>query len=183
MPAEAVIKKLKEKLILTALESPEFKDLLKETLSTIKEYAEIAENEASIESVFEKELYGLLRNINFRFLPIKEFPVETRRHIGKGRIDSKIDAVIIEYKHYSKLTTKGDISKAIDQLETYIRGLSSKNPLYYYGFLTDGIKCLEIIFENNEKKSQSGLVKITEQETFRLIKNIVLFNDFKKWED
>ena len=67
MPAETVIKKLKEKLILTALESPEFKDLLKETVSNIKEYAEIAENEASTESIFEKELYGLLKNINFRF--------------------------------------------------------------------------------------------------------------------
>lgn len=167
-------KKLKEKLILTALETPEFKDLLKETVIDIKNQAKSAKNEATTESIFEHELYGLLKHINFKFLPEKEVAVNTRRHIGKGRMDSKIGGVVIEYKHHKKLKTTDDINKSTEQLINYLSGLSEKNPSYYYGFLTTGLKCKEIIFENKQLLSESTLVEFTDAEAFRLVKNIVL---------
>jgi len=149
--------KLKEKLILTALETPEFRMLLRDTTIDIIKESESAINEATIESIFEHELYGLLKNINFKFLPDKEVSIGTRRHIGKGRMDSKIGAVVIEYKHPQKLNTAEDISKATKQLEGYLEGLSEQNPTYYYGFLTDGLRCKEIIFEDNKLSSESTL--------------------------
>jgi len=165
---------LKEKLILTALETPEFKMLLRDTTADIIKEAESAKNEATIESSFEHELYGLLKNINFKFLPEKEVAIDTRRHIGKGRMDSKIGAVVIEYKHPQKLNTSEDLLNATKQLESYLEGLSKQNPAYYYGFLTDGLRCKEIIFQDSILLSESSLVQFTPIEALRLIKNIVL---------
>lgn len=168
------VQKLKEKLILTAIESSEFIGILKDSVKDIVNLAETAKNEATIESNFEIQLYGLLKEINFNFVPEKECPVETRRHIGKGRIDSKISAVVIEYKHPSKLKTTSGIKKASEQLKDYLSGLWDKDPSFYYGFLTDGLKCKEIIFERDGLASESAAVEFEYKEALRLIKNIVL---------
>lgn len=117
---------LKEKLIVSALEEPEFTDLLKETVSEINNKAKSVSNESTLVSCFEHELYGLLRNINFRFTPEKEVYVDLGkiRHVKKGRLDSKIGGVVIEYKHRTKLSTDNDKQDATQQLKDYLISLS-----------------------------------------------------------
>ncbi len=168
------MERLRERLILTALQESEFREVLQKTTTDIRSRAEAVKNEATIESIFEHELYGLLKHINFDFLPEKEVAVDTRRHIGKGRMDSKIGAVVIEYKHHTKLQTTKNVDKSAAQLTDYLSGLSEQNPSYYYGFLTDGLRCKEIIFEDKELLSQSVLVELTHHEVLRLVRNIVL---------
>lgn len=168
------VKRLKEKLIQTALESGEFKELLKDTISTIRSQAELAENEATIEACFDRELYSLLKTFDITFSVKKQVLVDTRRHIGKGRMDSKIGAVVIEYKHNSKLKTDGDIQKATDQLKDYLSGLSGEKPTFYYGFLTDGLKCKEIIADQGTLIGEGVLEDLNELGALRLIRNIVL---------
>jgi hypothetical protein len=171
---QTTVEKLREKLIQTALDSPEFRELLKETVSTIVNYSRSAINEASVESSFDRELYSLLKNIGINLQLEKQIAVDTRRHIGKGRMDSRIGAVVIEYKHRGKLETDIDVEKATNQLKDYLSGLYQTKFSVYYGFLTDGVKCKEIILENNSVTSESALVKFTEVEALRLIKNVVL---------
>lgn len=171
---QTTVDKLKEKLIQTALDSPEFRGLLKETVSNIVNYSKSATNEASVESCFDRELYSLLKSIGIKLQLEKQIAVDTRRHIGRGRMDSRIGAVVIEYKYREKLETDSDIEKATDQLKNYLSALAQSKPSVYYGFLTDGLKCKEIIFENKSVASESALVKFAEVEALRLIKNVVL---------
>ena len=171
---ESKTKILKEKLIVTALEEPEFLDLLKDTVGEIKTQAKSSINEATLAGCFERELYGLLKDIGFKFMPEKEIGIGTIRHVKKGRIDSKIGEVVIEYKHKTKLSTAEDKKKATEQLECYLMGLSKINSLQYYGFLTDGVICQEMISENKKITSKSSFVDFSHTEGLRLIKNIVL---------
>ena len=171
---DSKIKILQEKLIVTALEEPEFLELLKDTIDEIRTQAKSAINESTLVGCFERELYGLLKNINFNFAPEKEVSVETTRHVKKGRIDSKIGGVVIEYKHKKKLLTDDNKNKATIQLKDYLVGLSKNNSSQYYGFLTDGIICKEIICTNEKITSESTFVRFSHVEALRLIKNIVL---------
>jgi len=168
------IQNVKELIVQTAIQSSDFKDLLEDSLTDIKSHAASADNEADIESLFEHELYALLKKLNIKFIPRKEVAIATKRHIGKGRMDSKIGAVVIEYKHRSKLTKSTDIKKASDQIKNYLSSLSQGTQIRYYGFLTDGLKCKEFIFENDVLKSESALVDLSFIEAKRLIENIVL---------
>lgn len=173
-------KKLKEKLITTALEQPEFKELLGDALRRINTACLAAGNEATVVGIFERELYALLLTIGFTFSPEKEVYIETDtgeesvRHVKKGRLDTKVGGVVIEYKHYSKLQNEELKEKATKQLKDYLRTLSKTNQTQFYGFLTDGIICREIIFEKGERKSESAFTTFSGDEALRLVRNIVL---------
>ena len=103
----------------------------------------------------------------------KEESIETKRHIGKGRMDSRIGAVIIEYKHRTKLTSKDNISKAFKQIEEYITSFSSDTDDEVIGYLTDGIRIYEIRATKGEILSKSGEIKITEKSLLNFIRSIV----------
>jgi hypothetical protein len=168
-----IAKKLQEKLILTALETNEFQELLKEAIIEIKGRSITADNEATVESSFESILYGLLKSINFTFLPDKEVIVDTRRHIRRGRIDSKVGIVVIEYKHRDKLKTAEQQEQATKQISGYITSLSTENPSYY-GFITDGLVCKEVIYCKGKLISEGIFTKFSETEALRLIRQIIL---------
>jgi hypothetical protein len=167
------IERLKQKIITAALEDPDFSDLLKDTVQRIRAGAKASSNEPTLVSYFELELYGLMQQVGFSFHPEKEVAVDTILHVKKGKADSKIGAVVIEYKHRTKLDTPNDVKKATDQLESYLRSLSTVESEQYYGFLTDGLRCREIIFENGKTTSESALVDFTRVEALRLIRNII----------
>lgn len=177
---QTTVEKLKEKLIQTALDLPEFRDLLRDSVNVISTYAKIAPNEASIASCFDREIYALLRRLDVHLEITKEIKVDIakdidiHRDISRGRIDSRIGAVVIEYKHSGKLKTENDIEKATIQLKNYLVGLSSTKPSFYYGFLTDGIYCKEITIDNKSVVSVGPFVEFTISEALRLIKNMVL---------
>jgi hypothetical protein len=143
-------------------------------VNTIVNYARIADNEATIESCFDREMYALLKQFDVAITINKEVVVDTRRDISKGRIDSRIGAVVIEYKHTDKLKTENDIAKASTQLKNYLIGLSNEKTSFYYGFLTDGIHCKEITIDNNVVISEGPFVEFAVPEALRLIKNMVL---------
>lgn len=170
----ATVEKLKEKLVQTALDSTEFRDLLTQTVSDIVNYSLVAPNEASIESCFDRELYALLRQLDIHLTIAKEVSVDTCRDISKGRMDSRIGAVVIEYKDKEKLKTDNDIEKASTQLKTYLIGLSNEKPSFYYGFLTDGIHVKEITIDNKSITKEGPFVEFKVSEALRLIKNMVL---------
>lgn len=94
----------KKKQLELIIQSSEYVELLKQVSQDIYNESRKAENEASIVSIFELELFSFINNIlGLKYYPEKEKMVNTERHISKGRIDSKIGALVIEFKHTSKL--------------------------------------------------------------------------------
>src|ERR1700758_3097286 len=89
-------KALRKKLLTAALDSPEFRASLEEGAQEIREKAKPDATEATIEGCFERILYAQLREIGLSFHPDKESGVELRRHTTRGRLDSRLGALIIE---------------------------------------------------------------------------------------
>jgi hypothetical protein len=169
-------KKLREKQIEYIIKTKEYFDLLQEVVKNIANSVITANNESSIVSIFELELFGFIKEIlNLRYYPEKEVMVDTERYISKGRIDSKIGALIIEYKHFSKLKNDSQKKNASDQLIKYLRGLANENTNcnYFLGIVLDGIQCKFITLEN-DTITEEIFQKIDEFHFDRIIRSIVL---------
>lgn len=97
---------MKENKTLTEiLFSAAYRDKLAILALDIKRKSETADNEASVVSSFELNLFSFINNeLGLKYYPEKEKLVGTERHITQGRIDSKYGAFVIEFKHPSKLS-------------------------------------------------------------------------------
>lgn len=165
---------LKDKLLSVALSSKEFQQALREASNEITRESKSAINEATIEGIFERVVYAILREVGVLFHPQKEVAVDRIRHTTKGRADSRIGTVVIEYKHWSKLGNAKDIKKAIVQLLDYIRPISEESKRESIGFLTDGIQLFEVRAVAGEVHSISGKIEIDERSLLTVIRCIVL---------
>lgn len=163
--------KLKDLQVKAILKSKEFEPILNECLKNITSQAKIAENEASIESAFEISLYGLLKNMGITIFPKKEKSIDTVRHISKGRMDSQIGAVVVEYKHRSKLKTKKHIDDATEQISNYLESLKTGEE-YCLGVITDGLVIKFITYLKNQI-IESSIHEINIKDLMKLIKNII----------
>lgn len=133
------------------LKQPAFKKMLDKLSKEISSLAITAPNEATISSHMELKLYGLLKDVfNCEFLPDKETQVNTVRHVKKGRLDSRVGALVVEYKHHTKLVTPSDQKKALGQLENYLKSMTSGAGQTLTGILTDGKLAQVIEAENSE---------------------------------
>lgn len=167
------MKKLRDKLISVGLASSEFQEILKTASEEIVREAKSAPNEATIEGVFERVLYSALKEINVNFHPQKEITVDYIRHTGKGRLDSRIGSVVLEYKYKDKLKSQKLILEAQNQLKNYISAVSSELDNEVIGFLTDGLSLYEIRSFNGVIVSTSGKLRITDKTLLTISRNIV----------
>lgn len=133
---------LKQKQFSAIIHSPEYRNLLEKKSKEIVNYSRLAQNEATIESYFDcvlfhffKEVFGRL---GYEYHPLKEVTIETSRHITKGRADTAIGALIIEFKQPKTLNTIEKQNKAVSQISDYMLGLTLESELV--GFVTDGTK-------------------------------------------
>lgn len=167
---------MKRKQIEFTLKTSEYKQSITELGQKIAKNSSLAKNEASVVSVFELELFSFIKDfLNIRYYPEKEIQIDTEIHVSKGRIDSKIGALVIEFKHKSKLKTIKQQEKASTQLIQYLNGLYSQNQTDYLGLITDGTKCKFIRNENGTIREETfGDIQYYHLDT--LIKNIVLLS-------
>ncbi|MBP1645346.1 MAG: hypothetical protein H6Q16_921 [Bacteroidetes bacterium] len=171
---ESIRNRFKLRQIESLINTTEYSELLCELSEDISKASLRAENEASIVSIFELELFYFIRDVlGLKYYPEKEKCVNTERHISKGRIDSKIGALIIEYKHTSKLLTLPQKEKASTQLRDYLKGLSKNNSLDYLGVITDGGQCKFITIQN-DVLNDGAFEKLSSNHIDKIIKNIVL---------
>ena len=133
---------LKQKQFSAIIHSPEYRNILEKKSKEIVNYSRLAQNEATIESYFDcvlfhffKEVFGRL---GYKYHPLKEVTIETSRHITKGRADTAIGALIIEFKQPKTLNTIEKQNKAVSQISDYMLGLTLESELV--GFVTDGTK-------------------------------------------
>lgn len=143
------LKGLKLKQVEYLIQTKEYREELTNVSQNIYKACLQVDNEASAVSVFELELFSFIKDVTgLKYYPEKEKSVDTERHISKGRIDSKIGALVIEFKHNSKLKNEKQKKKASNQLIDYLKGLDSKNNADYFGLVTDGTICKFIHIEN-----------------------------------
>ena len=132
------------------LKSGEYKSQIDSVLTKIIRDCENSDSEAHTSSIFETEIYYLVRSqLGIELAFSKETPVEgivhkfeglSSRKSGRGRLDAVVNNIIIEYKHHTKLKTEIQIKSAFEQVKDYLIALNSNEKVKYDAILTDGIK-------------------------------------------
>jgi hypothetical protein len=164
---------LRQKILKAALAAPEFQSALRDAAAEIRKLAEPTATEATIEGAFERILYAELREIGLRFHPEKEAAVELKRHVARGRTDSRLGALVIEYKRPSLLKSSVEIDRAVKQLGDYLIVLSKGADSAFIGFLTNGLVAVEVRALGGEITSQSAPEKISGAILFRLTQQVI----------
>ena len=172
------------------LKSGEYLSLIDSALTKIIRDCESSDSEAHTSSIFENEIYFLVRSqlgIELKFS--KETPVDgivhkfeglSSRKSGHGRLDAVVNNIIIEYKHNTKLKTKMQISSAFEQVKDYLIALEKNGGVKYDAILTDGIKIAYFQFIG-DVVCNTSLRNLTVSDIDRIIKAI-LNNQSKKFE-
>ena len=119
-------------------------------------------------SVFIRDVF------NIDVTPIREMVTPTRSKV-RGRIDSKIGAVIFEYKHFSKLGNTNQQDEAIKQVVGYLTGLTSEinDSAKYIGVVTDGIVC-SIVEMTSSGFEHSPFIELNSKHLDVIIRYIIL---------
>ncbi len=146
-------------------------------------------NEATTASIFERNLYYIIKKQTGIALDIQKekfldgvhhrFGHLTSRKGGTGRLDAVVNNLIIEYKHFSKLRTKGEFEIASAQIKDYLIALYKREHIQYNAILTDGIKISYFTFSLEEVRNTS-LSTISTLDIDTIIKAI-LANDTKRF--
>ncbi len=141
--SKKVIQENKMKQYFSIINSVEYREQLSEMAQRIVKLSETAPNEATIESNFDCELFAFFRDkfnsLGFEYNPIKEKTVKTTRNVLKGRADTAIASLIIEFKQPKTLSNGKQKSKAIEQISQYMLSMNYDTLENIYGFVTDGV--------------------------------------------
>lgn len=170
--------------------SGEFSADINNALTSIIRKAEASNTESETSSIFERELYFLIRSklgieVDFK----KEIRVDcivhtfeglSNRQSGHGRIDAVVNGLIIEYKHCSKLNKKQDLKKAQEQVCDYLTAIFRQTQEKCSAILTDGIKIQYFSFVEDEVQFTS-LRPLSTIDIDRIIRAI-LSNNTKKFD-
>ena len=172
------------------LRSGEYRAEIDSVYTKITRGCDNSDNESQTASVFEKEIYYLVRSqLNIEISFSKEEPIEgvihkfdglSSRKSGHGRLDAVVNDVVIEYKHHSKLDTEKQKKSAFEQVKDYLVALAKNEKRLCDAILTDGLKIA--YFQSVDGViSNSSLRNITVDDIDRIIRAI-LSNQSKKFE-
>ena len=169
-----IYKTLKDKQYNAIINSVEYKTLLTEISKRIITKSIQAPNEATIENYFDCELFAFFRNVfsplGFEYNPQKEASIATKRHVTKGRADSVIGCLVIEFKQPSTLSSITQQDKAIQQICDYMNGIDTDTKLI--GYITDGTKgCF--VYKEDGNITNNGFTKLTQLHLDIIIQSII----------
>lgn len=174
MSKELLFKKIKETQLEATFKLPLYRDSLNELSNDIINAAVKAANEATVVSSFELELFQFIKStLGLNYHPQKETAIDTERHISKGRIDSKIGAFIIEFKHHSKLINERQKKSASKQIIEYLLGMYKEQETDYLGLITDGTK-VKFIRCDSGVIFEEAFEPLNSNHLDRIIRNIIL---------
>lgn len=156
---------------------PAFKKELDGLAEKIREAAFNAANEATMATNFEIKVYGFIqKHLHFEFSPVKEEAIATKRHVKKGRIDSRIGALVLEYKHKPKMESVKEQNEAVNQLKNYIESLPECHKHGAVGVLTDGWRIKFISIEEDDGFSETSFEDLNGDHLLRIIRGILLLD-------
>ncbi len=172
------------------LKSGEYRSQLDSVLTKIVQKCDNSDSEAHTSSIFETEIYYLVRHqTGLELCFSKETPIEgivhkfeglSSRKSGRGRLDAVVNNVIIEYKHHTKFKTNKQIVSAYEQVKDYLTALYNNDGVKYDAVLTDGIKVAYFQFIGDTIKC-SSLRSMSVDDIDRIIQAI-LNNQSKKFD-
>ena len=170
----SILDNIKQKQYNAIIHSSEYKTLLSEMSKRIINKSISAPNEATVENYFDCEFFAFFREVfsplGFKYNPIKEASISTNRHITKGRADTLVGALVIEFKQPTTLANKELQDKAVNQVSDYLEGLELESELV--GFVTDGTKGCFVI-RSDEGYTRESFTKLNAEQLDRLIQLIV----------
>lgn len=156
------------------LNHPEFAKELTNLAKKIRKIAAKAPNEATVAANFELQLYGQMKHrLHAEFEPIKEQAIDTKRHVKKGRLDSRIGALVIEYKQKSQLDTPKAQAKAISQLKNYLEHLDEDFKHGAVGVLTDGWRIKFLSFKEDGTYTETAFEDLSGEHLLRIIRGVL----------
>ena len=172
------------------LRSGEYYSQIDTVYTKITRNCENSISESETASVFETEIYYLVRSqLGIELSINREYPIDgvvhkfdglASRKSGHGRLDAVVNDIIIEYKHHTKLKSQKQIASAFEQVKDYLIALDNKEHRKCDAILTDGIQIA--YFQSIEGViSSSSLRLLTTDDIDRIIKAI-LSNQSKKFE-
>lgn len=172
------------------LESKEYENDIVILSDKIKKQSSGPKNnsEATTANIVEKEIFHLVKvrtDTDLTFTKEKKIDgikykfVKKKRESGRGRLDTVVNDLIIEYKHCSKFINKKDQEIAIQQVKDYLYALKQRDNIEYDAILTDGIKICYFTFLDNSIQNTS-IDTITKDDIDTIIK-AVLANNTKKF--
>lgn len=89
----------------------------------------------------------------------------------KGRIDTLVNSVVIEYKKPEKFKTTKQIKEAIEQAKKYMNGLKNKTGKEYISYITDSIKIVRIdTYQNN---TENNVLKFDEDIMINMVEDFL----------
>ena len=134
----------KNKSLEERLNDGEYRKRLRITLKEIIRKAQAVTTEASVASVFEREIAYFIKTYLEKDIVIDkevgQSELKGRRRIFRGRMDAVSNELVIEYKKPGKLDSVKDQEAASRQIESYLAQLKETEKIEYNGILTDGIK-------------------------------------------
>lgn len=172
------------------LKSGEYRTQIDSVYANITRGCENSSSESQTASVFEREIYFLVRSqLNIEISFSKEEPIDGIIHIfdglssrksGHGRLDAVVNDVVIEYKHRSKLETEKQKITAFEQVKDYLVALAKNKNRICDAILTDGLRIA--YFQSIDGViNNSSLRNITVDDLDIIIKAL-LSNQSKKFE-
>ncbi len=169
-------------VVLDWINSGEYKSDIDELRTTIMRDCAQSNSESTTASIFERELYFLVRSKTGISLDFeKESKVDNVKHIfgtlkkrtsGKGRLDAILNNLVIEYKHHSKLQTSEQYQTAINQVKDYLMAIKENDDIECNAILTDGVRICFFSFVNGNLHNNS-LSPISNDDIDRVIRALV----------
>lgn len=170
--------------------SEQYPQSLESTFNQIVKKSKQASNETETSSVFERELYFLLRKeLGCEMKIEREKPIDggikhkfsglVNRKSGKGRLDAVCNNLIIEYKHHNKLDTSSDIELAYAQVADYLLALDNLEGVQYDAVLTDGLRIAYFSFSDKDVKHTA--LRSLKIEDIELVIKAIVNNSTKKF--
>ncbi len=167
------------------LNSGEYISDVDELRTSIMKQSAKSNSESTTATIFEKELYFIIRkrtDINLEIVKEKTvsginhtFGELAKRKSGQGRLDAVVNNLIIEYKHHSKLKNKESFETAAQQVVDYLNAIYLEQQIQYNAILTDGIRVCYFSFVNGIVK-HTTLATITNNDIDVIIKAILANN-------
>lgn len=145
---------------------PEFAEAVHDTLSAIASAINSSSTEADVVHHFELNTAMLLREmLGMDYSPMKEASARRTRLSAKGRIDSRIGNLLVEFKRPTKLRTDSDVASAKLQLLSYLETLPLEDEQVAVGYLTDGSSILRTEIDS-KGASSGGVLEAVSVETY-----------------
>lgn len=159
------------------LRSSQMAAILRRASADIRTQCASAKNEAEVVSLFETRVYQLLRelfqtDVNFE----KEVPVATVRHVARGRLDSRVGAVVIEYKHRGRMATAAARDSAVAQLSNYLTSLPRDAGQGLLGLLTDGTVAQIVRIDEHGQERRGAIQPLDGEHLHHIVRSALLLD-------